>query len=62
MYFFGGLGNIIGPFIVGTIYDATNSYDYACYMAGACMFLGGAFNEVSHLVWTKMKKNNKGER
>ena len=56
MYFFRGLGNIVGPLIVGTIYDATSSYSYGCYMAAGCMFIGSILNQLAHIMWKKNVK------
>ena len=51
--FFRGLGAVVGPCLVGTIFDLTNSYELACYMAAGCMFLGALFNQISYFVWMK---------
>ena len=46
--FFRGVGSSIGPIITGVIYDAAKSYDYACYLGGGILFLGGVVNQISH--------------
>ena len=53
MMFFRGLGNVVGPFVVGTIVDLTNSYEYACYMAVGCLLLGAFLNQMSYFVWAR---------
>ena len=46
--FFRGVGSSIGPIITGSIYDMTKSYDYACYLGGGIIFLGGVVNQICH--------------
>ena len=46
--FFRGVGSSVGPIVTGVLYDATKTYDYACYLGGGILFLGGVLNEVSH--------------
>ena len=46
--FFRGIGSSIGPIVTGAIYDLTKSYDYACYLGGGVIFLGGVVNQISH--------------
>ena len=46
--FFRGVGSSVGPIVTGVLYDATKTYDYACYLGGGILFLGGILNEVSH--------------
>uniref|UniRef100_A0A8D0GDD2 Monocarboxylate transporter 9 n=1 Tax=Sphenodon punctatus TaxID=8508 RepID=A0A8D0GDD2_SPHPU len=41
LMFFAGLGNSLGPPIVGWFYDWTQSYDTAFYFSGLCVLLGG---------------------
>ncbi|KAL8186899.1 UNVERIFIED_CONTAM: hypothetical protein K2H54_020420 [Gekko kuhli] len=41
LMFFAGLGNSLGPPIVGWIYDWTKSYDTAFYFSGLCVLFGG---------------------
>nr|XP_044993657.1 monocarboxylate transporter 9 isoform X2 [Jaculus jaculus] len=41
LMFFAGLGNSLGPPIVGWFYDWTQTYDTAFYFSGACVLLGG---------------------
>ena len=51
--FFRGVGSSLGPIITGVIYDATKSYDYACYLGGGILFLGGVINQLSHKLLLK---------
>ncbi|XP_045698362.1 monocarboxylate transporter 9 isoform X1 [Phyllostomus hastatus] len=41
LMFFAGLGNSLGPPIVGWFYDWTHTYDIAFYFSGFCVLLGG---------------------
>ncbi|XP_076856719.1 monocarboxylate transporter 9b [Brachyhypopomus gauderio] len=41
LMFFGGLGIMLGPPVVGWIYDWQLSYDLAFYFSGSCVLLGG---------------------
>lgn len=41
LMFFAGLGNSLGPPVVGWFYDWTRTYDIAFYFSGACVLLGG---------------------
>lgn len=41
LMFFAGLGNSLGPPIVGWFYDWTQTYDIAFYFSGFCVLLGG---------------------
>ncbi|XP_034518435.1 monocarboxylate transporter 9 isoform X3 [Ailuropoda melanoleuca] len=41
LMFFAGLGNSLGPPIVGWFYDWTQTYDTAFYFSGCCVLLGG---------------------
>ncbi|XP_001509038.1 monocarboxylate transporter 9 isoform X1 [Ornithorhynchus anatinus] len=41
LMFFAGLGNSLGPPIVGWFYDWTHTYDIAFYFSGLCVLLGG---------------------
>ncbi|XP_071605300.1 monocarboxylate transporter 9 isoform X2 [Heliangelus exortis] len=41
LMFFAGLGNSLGPPIVGWFYDWTQEYDTAFYFSGLCVSLGG---------------------
>ncbi|XP_028824092.1 monocarboxylate transporter 9b isoform X2 [Denticeps clupeoides] len=41
LMFFGGLGIMLGPPIVGWFYDWMQSYDLAFYFSGTCVLLGG---------------------
>ncbi|XP_066456889.1 monocarboxylate transporter 9 [Eleutherodactylus coqui] len=40
LMFFAGVGNCLGPPIVGWFFDATQSYDIAFYFCGTCVILG----------------------
>ncbi|XP_068114466.1 monocarboxylate transporter 9 [Hyperolius riggenbachi] len=41
LMFFAGVGNCLGPPIVGWFYDWTQCYDIAFYFCGVCVLLGG---------------------
>ncbi|XP_032088224.1 monocarboxylate transporter 9 [Thamnophis elegans] len=41
LMFFAGLGNSLGPPVVGWFYDWTASYDMAFYFSGLCVLFGG---------------------
>ncbi|KAL0964708.1 hypothetical protein UPYG_G00327870 [Umbra pygmaea] len=41
LMFFGGFGVMLGPPVVGWLYDWTLSYDLAFYLSGGCVILGG---------------------
>lgn len=41
LMFFAGLGNSLGPPMVGWFYDWTQTYDIAFYFSGSCVLLGG---------------------
>ncbi|EPY83052.1 hypothetical protein CB1_000599004 [Camelus ferus] len=41
LMFFAGLGNSLGPPIVGWFFDWTQTYDIAFYFSGFCVLLGG---------------------
>ncbi|XP_045147160.1 monocarboxylate transporter 9 isoform X2 [Echinops telfairi] len=41
LMFFAGLGNSLGPPIIGWFYDWTQTYDIAFYFSGICVLLGG---------------------
>ncbi|XP_007431900.1 monocarboxylate transporter 9 [Python bivittatus] len=41
LMFFAGLGNSLGPPIVGWFYDWTTSYELAFYFSGLCVLFGG---------------------
>ncbi|XP_045437811.1 monocarboxylate transporter 9 isoform X2 [Pipistrellus kuhlii] len=41
LMFFAGLGNSLGPPIVGWFYDWTQTYDIAFFFSGFCVLLGG---------------------
>nr|XP_020657911.1 monocarboxylate transporter 9 isoform X1 [Pogona vitticeps]XP_020657912.1 monocarboxylate transporter 9 isoform X1 [Pogona vitticeps]XP_020657913.1 monocarboxylate transporter 9 isoform X1 [Pogona vitticeps]XP_020657914.1 monocarboxylate transporter 9 isoform X1 [Pogona vitticeps]XP_020657915.1 monocarboxylate transporter 9 isoform X1 [Pogona vitticeps]XP_020657917.1 monocarboxylate transporter 9 isoform X1 [Pogona vitticeps] len=41
LMFFAGLGNSLGPPIVGWFYDWTKSYEIAFYFSGLCVLFGG---------------------
>jgi hypothetical protein len=54
--FFRGIGSAIGPIVTGIIYDAAKSYDYACYLGGGILFLGGVVNQISHKLLSKQQE------
>ncbi|KAM3860016.1 monocarboxylate transporter 9-like [Diretmus argenteus] len=41
LMFFGGIGIMLGPPLVGCFYDLTQSYDLAFYVSGGCVLAGG---------------------
>nr|DBA15187.1 TPA: hypothetical protein GDO54_004431 [Pyxicephalus adspersus] len=41
LMFFAGVGNCLGPPIVGWFFDWTGSYDIAFYFCGICVLIGG---------------------
>ncbi|XP_075391088.1 monocarboxylate transporter 9 isoform X2 [Tenrec ecaudatus] len=41
LMFFAGLGNSLGPPIIGWFYDWTQTYDIAFFFSGICVLLGG---------------------
>ena len=59
--FFRGVGSTVGPIITGVLYDVTKSYDYACYLGGGTIFLGGILNEIAHRLLLNAKTQNTNE-
>ena len=55
LYFFRGLGNIVGPLVVGTLYDTTNSYAHGCYMSAGSLIVASILNELAHLIFKLSK-------
>ncbi|KAM9336983.1 monocarboxylate transporter 9-like [Symphorus nematophorus] len=41
LMFFGGVALMLGPPVVGSFYDLTQSYDLAFYLSGGCTMTGG---------------------
>uniref|UniRef100_H2ZXI5 Monocarboxylate transporter 9 n=2 Tax=Latimeria chalumnae TaxID=7897 RepID=H2ZXI5_LATCH len=41
LLFFAGIGNVLGPPIIGWFYDWTQTYEIAFYFSGVCVLLGG---------------------
>ncbi|KAM6183115.1 monocarboxylate transporter 9 [Erethizon dorsatum] len=57
LMFFAGLGNSLGPPIVGWFYDWTQTYDIAFYFSGLCVLLGGFILLLAALApWDMCKK------
>lgn len=57
LMFFAGLGNSLGPPIVGWFYDWTQTYDIAFYFSGFCVLLGGLILLLAALpTWDLCKK------
>ncbi|KAM8924489.1 monocarboxylate transporter 9 [Pelodytes ibericus] len=54
LMFFAGIGNCLGPPIVGWFFDWTQSYDVAFYFCGVCVLLGGLLLLIVALpIWNK---------
>ncbi|MEE6485447.1 hypothetical protein FKM82_014283 [Ascaphus truei] len=54
LMFFAGIGNCIGPPLVGWCYDWTQTYDIAFYFSGMCVLLGGLLLLIVAVpFWTK---------
>ncbi|KAG7462922.1 hypothetical protein MATL_G00189860 [Megalops atlanticus] len=59
LMFFGGLGIMFGPPVVGWFYDWTQSYEIAFYFSGGCVILGGLCLFFSTLsCWDRKKNDN----
>ncbi|XP_033883058.2 monocarboxylate transporter 9-like isoform X2 [Acipenser ruthenus] len=59
LMFFGGFGIVLGPPVVGWIYDCTESYDLAFFFSGACVLLAGFSLLLAALpCWDKPKKDH----
>ncbi|XP_035461288.1 monocarboxylate transporter 9-like [Scophthalmus maximus] len=59
LMFFGGLGIMLGPPIVGWFFDWTQSYDLAFYFSGSCVLLGGFILSVLTLpCWNRKPSEN----
>ncbi|KAK6482001.1 monocarboxylate transporter 9-like [Huso huso] len=59
LMFFGGFGIVLGPPVVGWIYDWTESYDLAFFFSGACVLLAGFSLLLAALpCWDKPKKDH----
>ncbi|XP_006109085.2 monocarboxylate transporter 9-like [Myotis lucifugus] len=57
LMFFAGLGNSLGPPIVGWFYDWTQTYDIAFFFSGFCVLLGGFILLLASLSpWETRKK------
>lgn len=57
LMFFAGLGNSLGPPIIGWFYDWTQTYDIAFYFSGLCVLLGGFILLLAALApWDTCKK------
>ncbi|KAM9325033.1 monocarboxylate transporter 9 [Gastrophryne carolinensis] len=62
LMFFAGIGNCLGPPIVGWFFDWTQSYDIAFYFCGICVFLGGfALLVVALPFWKNCGKKKPGK-
>ncbi|KAL6478361.1 hypothetical protein MHYP_G00141960 [Metynnis hypsauchen] len=54
---FGGFGIMLGPPVVGWLFDWTQSYDLAFYFSGSCVVLGGVVLFLAALpCWDREKK------
>ncbi|XP_077206778.1 monocarboxylate transporter 9 isoform X2 [Paroedura picta] len=63
LMFFAGLGNSLGPPIVGWFYDWTNSYDTAFYFSGLCVLFGGLLLLVAALpCWNRLGSSHQPEK
>ncbi|KAH0623483.1 hypothetical protein JD844_006267 [Phrynosoma platyrhinos] len=63
LMFFAGLGNSLGPPIVGWFYDWTESYDIAFYFSGLCVLFGGLLLLVAALpCWNNSDNSSKSEK
>ncbi|XP_053168750.1 monocarboxylate transporter 9 [Hemicordylus capensis] len=63
LMFFAGLGNSLGPPIVGWFYDWTKSYDIAFYFSGLCVLFGGLLLLVAALpCWNSTNSSNQPEK
>ncbi|XP_028585155.2 monocarboxylate transporter 9 isoform X2 [Podarcis muralis] len=63
LMFFAGLGNSLGPPIVGWFYDWTKSYDIAFYFSGLCVLFGGLLLLVAALpCWNTRNGSNQAEK
>ncbi|XP_041117908.1 monocarboxylate transporter 9-like [Polyodon spathula] len=59
LMFFGGSGIVLGPPVVGWIYDWTESYNMAFFFSGACVLLAGFSLLLAALpCWDKPKKDH----
>ncbi|KAK1166396.1 monocarboxylate transporter 9-like isoform X1 [Acipenser oxyrinchus oxyrinchus] len=59
LMFFGGFGIVLGPPVVGWIYDCTESYDLAFFFSGSCVLLAGFSLLLAALpCWDKPKKDH----
>ncbi|XP_066477211.1 monocarboxylate transporter 9 isoform X2 [Tiliqua scincoides] len=63
LMFFAGLGNSLGPPIIGWFYDWTKSYDIAFYFSGLCVLFGGLLLLVAALpCWNSLNSSNQPEK
>nr|XP_008114608.1 PREDICTED: monocarboxylate transporter 9 [Anolis carolinensis] len=63
LMFFAGLGNSLGPPIVGWFYDWTKSYDMAFYFSGLCVLFGGLLLLVAALpCWNSTENSRQSEK
>ncbi|XP_008319778.1 monocarboxylate transporter 9 [Cynoglossus semilaevis] len=59
LMFFGGLGIMLGPPVVGWFFDWMNSYDVAFYFTGSCVLLGGVvFSLLTLPCWNRKSSEN----
>jgi len=54
---FQGVASVMGPPLIGALYDGTGSYDAGFYLAGTMIFLSGAMLFAVPLIQKKMRKN-----
>ncbi|XP_060624936.2 monocarboxylate transporter 9 [Anolis sagrei] len=63
LMFFAGLGNSLGPPIVGWFYDWTKSYNIAFYFSGLCVLSGGLLLLVAALpCWNSTDNSRQSEK
>ncbi|XP_043843737.1 monocarboxylate transporter 9 [Dromiciops gliroides] len=61
LMFFAGLGNSVGPPIVGSFYDWKQNYDLAFYFSGFCVLVGGLVLLLAALPWENMCHRDSAE-
>ncbi|XP_068184335.1 monocarboxylate transporter 9-like [Antennarius striatus] len=60
LMFFGGIGIMLGPPVVGWFFDWTQSYDYAFYFSGGCVVMGSfIFFLLTLPCWNRKDDNNR---
>ncbi|CAI9622288.1 unnamed protein product [Staurois parvus] len=61
LMFFAGVGNCLGPPVVGWFFDWTGTYDIAFYFCGICVLMGGLALFLVALPFWKNCGSNKSE-